>query len=57
MAEIGTKLNCTLLNLRDAFLVARDFKGLLCVDGIHPTPEGHKLIWGEVSRLMAGAQA
>ena len=40
-----------------AFLVARDFKSLLCVDGIHPTPEGHRLIWGAVSRLMAGAQA
>lgn len=57
VAEIGSKLGCTLLNLREAFLVARDFKSLLCVDGIHPTPEGHKLIWGEVSRLMAGAQA
>ena len=57
VAEIGSKLGCTLLNLREAFLVARDFKSLLCVDGIHPTPEGHRLIWGEVSRLMAGAQA
>ena len=57
VAEIGSKLGCTLLNLREAFLVARDFKSLLCVDGIHPTPEGHRLIWGAVSRLMAGAQA
>lgn len=57
VAEIGSKLNCTILNLREAFLVARDFKSLLCVDGIHPTPEGHRLIWGAVSRLMAGAQA
>ena len=57
VAEIGSKLNCTILNLRDAFLVARDFKSLLCLDGIHPTPEGHKLIWDAVSRLMAGAQA
>ena len=57
MAEIGSKLNCTVLNLRDAFLVARDFKSLLCVDGIHPSAEGHKLIWSEIDRLIAGAQA
>ena len=54
---VAFDIDGTLLNLREAFLVARDFKSLLCVDGIHPTPEGHKLIWGAVSRLMAGAQA
>ena len=57
VAEIGSKLNCTILNLRDAFLVARDFKALLCVDGIHPSEKGHQLIWSEISRLIAGAQA
>ena len=57
VAEIGSKLNCTILTLRDAFLVARDFKALLCVDGIHPSEKGHQLIWSEISRLIAGAQA
>ena len=43
VAEIGSKLGCTLLNLREAFLVARDFKSLLCVDGIHHAggPQAH----------------
>ncbi len=53
VAEIGSRLNCTVLNLRDAFLVARDFKALLCIDGIHPSDKGHALIWQEVHALMA----
>ena len=56
-AEVGTRLGCTILNLRDAFLVSRNFKGLLCVDGIHPSEEGHRLIWNEVNALMAQARA
>jgi acyl-CoA thioesterase-1 len=55
VAEVGMKLNCTVLNLRDAFLAARDFKALLCVDGIHPSHSGHALIWKEVDALMASA--
>lgn len=57
VAEIGSKLDCTILNLREAFLVARDFKSLLCIDGIHPSAKGHQLIWDEVNALMAGARA
>ncbi len=56
-AEVGTRLGCTILNLRDAFLVSRNFKELLCVDGIHPSEEGHRLIWNEVNALMAQARA
>lgn len=52
VAEIASSLNCTVVNLRDIFLAARDFKSLLCVDGIHPSDKGHLLIWNEVNRLI-----
>jgi len=55
VAEIGSRLNCTVINLRDALLAARDFKSLLCVDGIHPSGKGHELIWREVNALIAAA--
>ena len=46
-----------MLNLRDAFLAARDFKSLLCVDGIHPSGRGHQIIWQEAFSLLAAARA
>lgn len=55
--EIGRRLGCTMLNLRDAFLAARDFKSLLCVDGIHPSGRGHQIIWQEAFSLLAAARA
>lgn len=33
-----------LLDVRDAFLACDDFESLMCVDGIHPNEDGHRLI-------------
>lgn len=34
-----------LVDIREAFLRARNYKSLLCDDGIHPNEAGHKLIF------------
>lgn len=51
--DVARKLGCKMLDLRDAFLVERDFKRLLCVDGIHPSEEGYGLIWREINDMLA----
>lgn len=38
------ELGCALCDMRDQFLAARDLRGLLCVDGIHPNASGYGLI-------------
>ncbi len=38
------KLACPILDLRTPFLQHRNYKELLCVDGIHPNAAGHALM-------------
>ena len=51
---------CPVFDLRSVFLYERDFAQLMCVDGIHPNPEGYKLISSAVmdfTQHSAGALA
>ena len=36
------------IDIRGAFLQTADFRRLLCIDGIHPNEEGHKLIAAKI---------
>ena len=42
--RIAFDMNCTLIDVRSAFLAQSDRFGLLCTDGIHPNEKGHRLI-------------
>jgi len=42
--RLAYTMDCPLLDLRSAFLLTHDYKGMLCEDGIHPTRMGHELI-------------
>lgn len=42
--RIAEKCGAQLVDLRGAFLTARNFKSLISADGIHPTEDGHSLI-------------
>ena len=42
--DAGRANGCAVLDIRSAFLEARDFPSLMCQDGIHPTEEGQMLM-------------
>jgi len=48
----ASKLNCSLLNLRDAFLAVKGYERLLCIDGMHPNAEGHKIMLRELKTVL-----
>ena len=50
--KIAVMKDCAILDLRSAFLTAKNFKGLLCADGIHPTQLGHDLIKTEIRKFI-----
>ncbi len=43
--RIAYETNTALVDCRSAFLDRRDIRELICDDGIHPTPKGHRLIY------------
>jgi lysophospholipase L1-like esterase len=43
--RVAESTNTAWIDLRSAFLGAPDFRKFLCMDGIHPNSEGHKLIF------------
>jgi len=43
--KVASEVNCRWLPLREAFLSAVRGEDVLCVDGIHPNDQGHKLIY------------
>jgi len=43
-ADIAHKKNCVFIDIRSRFLDKRNFKSLLCADGIHPNEQGYALI-------------
>ena len=52
---VAERMGCPLFRLRDAFLRHEDFSQLLCVDGIHPSAEGHRvMLQGFRERLFPG---
>ncbi len=42
--EVAQTLKCPVLDLRTPFLDARNYPGLMCLDGIHPNEDGHRLM-------------
>ena len=42
--RIAAAMKCPVLDLRSDFLVTRNLKNMIGVDGIHPSAEGHSLI-------------
>jgi hypothetical protein len=44
VVKIAEAKNVLLIDIREAFLKARDYLSLLCEDGIHPNEAGHALI-------------
>jgi lysophospholipase L1-like esterase len=41
---IARQNNCNLLNVRDSFLISKNYSSHFCADGIHPNEKGHKKI-------------
>ena len=41
------------IDIRTDFLKQKDYKSLLCVDGMHPNKEGHKLIASSLEKYVA----
>ena len=48
--DIAAKKNVTLIDIRREFLLKHDLGDYLCLDGIHPNEEGHKLIANALCR-------
>lgn len=44
ITNLARTLNCQFIDIREAFLMASDYRRYLCIDGIHPNKEGHKLM-------------
>ncbi|MBQ9545148.1 MAG: SGNH/GDSL hydrolase family protein, partial [Clostridia bacterium] len=44
------------VDLRTPFLSDRDFSKYICDDGIHPTPEGHKIITETLRQFLTRAK-
>jgi acyl-CoA thioesterase I len=42
--RVAEETKTRLIDIRSAFLLANNYKNLICLDGIHPNSEGHKLI-------------
>lgn len=53
VAEVAIHMNCTLVDVRSAFLKSWNFARLMCLDGIHPNADGQKLIMDEFRRVFA----
>ncbi|HCW04568.1 MAG TPA: G-D-S-L family lipolytic protein [Clostridium sp.] len=43
-AEVAKENDVELIDVREAFLKEKEYSKFLCIDGIHPNKEGHKLI-------------
>lgn len=41
---IARQNNCNLLNVRESFLISKNYSSHFCADGIHPNEKGHKKI-------------
>jgi len=55
--DVALKTSAAILDFRDAFLAERSVDSFLCVDGIHPNPRGHALIWEVVTGFLQNGAA
>lgn len=44
VTKLARTLNCHFIDIRSAFLLEVNYTRYLCIDGIHPNSEGHKLM-------------
>nr|MDD6335893.1 SGNH/GDSL hydrolase family protein [bacterium] len=44
IGDIGREAGCPVINVRSRFLLERDYRQLLCQDGIHPNAQGYQLL-------------
>lgn len=44
VCQVAWETNTPLIDVRSEFLKSRDYKNLICQDGIHPSAAGHRLI-------------
>lgn len=54
--KLAYKTNTLLCDVRSAFLSRRNYKKLLCEDGLHPTPKGQALIINTFYRFLHARQ-
>ena len=50
MRSVANALHCALLDMRDVFLAQPNYEELMCIDGIHPNNDGHRVIADAVLR-------
>ncbi len=53
--SLAHKYDCPLLDVREQFLLAHNYKDLISEDGIHPTEEGHALVESSIRRYLEHA--
>lgn len=51
--EASVETNTPWVDIRSAFLQQPDYRTLLCSDGIHPNPDGHKVIAGRIMDFIS----
>lgn len=44
IAAAATRCNVEIVDVRQSFLLSKDYMSLMCEDGIHPNENGHRLI-------------
>jgi len=54
VADVATALSCSLLNLRRVFLEHLHLASLLCIDGAHPSAEGHAVMLSCFEKMLSG---
>ena len=50
--EVAMASQSHLIDIRQGFLDQRDYRDLICLDGIHPNEKGHKIIADKISKYL-----
>lgn len=50
--DVAVETDTPWIDIRSAFLEQPDYRTFLCVDGIHPNPEGHKIIADRIIQFI-----
>jgi acyl-CoA thioesterase-1 len=53
IVSIAQETETRWIDIRSAFLKTPDFRQFLCIDGIHPNSQGHKLIAGKIMEYVS----
>lgn len=51
---LAAKTNTPIIDIRNEFLATKNYSKYLCIDGIHPNEEGHKLIAKAIMKKANG---